>query len=141
MDQRVHDSMLEPRLRSRLLALIAGLALALSMVGIHGVMAYYVQHRRREMAIRRALGAPTSDVVGAVVVVGLRMAGAGLVLGGLGALVLSRSLSSLLFHVSPRDPGALVTVAGLLAIASVLACAVPALRTAALEPALVLRDE
>jgi predicted permease len=141
MDQRVHDSMLEPRLRSRLLALIAGLALALSMVGIHGVMAYYVQHRRREMAIRRALGAPTSDVVGAVVVVGLRMAGAGLVLGGLGALVLSRSLSSLLFHVSPRDPGALVTVAGLLAIASVLACAVPALRTAAIEPALVLRDE
>ena len=133
--------MIEPRLRSRLFALIAGLALALAVTGIYGVMAYHVNQRRRETAIRRALGAHVSDVVGSIVATGLRLVGAGIVLGTVGALLMSHSLAALLFRVDARDPGALITVAALLATAALLACAVPAVRSARIDPASVLRDE
>ena len=133
--------MIEPRLRSRLFALIAGLALALAVTGIYGVMAYHVNQRRRETAIRRALGARVSGVVGSVVAAGLRLVGAGIVLGTIGAVLMSHSLAALLFQVEPRDPAALITVAALLATAALFACAVPAARTARIDPASVLRDE
>jgi putative ABC transport system permease protein len=141
MTERLHMSVTEPRLRTLLFALIAGLALALSVVGIYGVMAYHVNQHRRETAIRRALGARVADVVGATMTRGLTLAVFGIVLGTAGALMLTRWLSAMLFHVSPRDPGAIATVAGLLALAAGLACAVPALRNARIEPASVLRHE
>jgi putative ABC transport system permease protein len=141
MRERIHTSMLEPRLRSVLFTMIAALALVLSVTGIYGVMAYHVAQRRRETAIRRALGARVADVVGRTLAAGLRLTAAGIVLGTLGALLLTRSLSSMLFHVSPRDPATLVTVAALLTFASVLACSVPAFRSSQVDPASVLRDE
>ncbi len=141
MSERIHASMLEPRLRSILFTMIAGLALALSITGIYGVMAYHVAQRRRETAIRRALGARVADVVGRTLAAGLRLTVAGIVLGAVGALLLTRSLSSMLFHVSPRDPATLLTVAFILTCASVLACSVPALRSSRVDPASVLRDE
>ena len=141
MSERIHTSMLEPRLRSVIFTMIATLALALSITGIYGVMAYHVAQRRRENAIRRALGARVADVVGRTLAAGLRLTAAGLVLGTVGALLLTRSLSSMLFHVSPRDPATLVTVAVVLAGASVLACSVPALRSSRVDPASILRDE
>jgi predicted permease len=141
MNDRLRTSMIEPRLRSRLFALIAGLALALAVTGIYGVMAYHVNQRRRETAIRRALGAHVSDVVGSIVGTGLRLVGAGILLGTVGALLMSHSLSALLFRVDSRDPGALIMVAALLATAALLACAVPAVRSARIDPASVLRDE
>jgi putative ABC transport system permease protein len=79
--------------------------------------------------------------VGRTLAAGLRLTAAGIVLGTLGALLLTRSLSSMLFHVSPRDPATLVTVAALLTFASVLACSVPAFRSSQVDPASVLRDE
>jgi putative ABC transport system permease protein len=141
MDDRLRTSMIEPRLRSRIFTLIAGLALALAVTGIYGVMAYHVNQRRRETAIRRALGARVSAVVGGIVATGLRLVGTGIVLGTVGAVLMSHSLSALLFRVDPRDPAALVTVAALLATAALVACAIPALRTARIDPASVLRDE
>jgi predicted permease len=141
MDERLHTSVTEPRLRTLLFALIAGLALSLSIVGIYGVMAYHVNQRRRETAIRRALGARVADVIGATMATGLTLALIGVVAGTAGALMLTRWLSAMLFHVSPRDPAAIATVAAVLALAAGLACAVPALRNARIEPASVLRDE
>ena len=141
MDDRLRMSVTEPRIRTLLFGLIAGLALALSIVGIYGVMAYHVNQHRRETAIRRALGARVADVIGATMSRGLTLALIGIVVGTAGALVLTRWLSAMLFHVSPRDPAAIATVAGLLALAAGLACAVPALRNARIEPASVLRHE
>ena len=141
MNERLRTSMIEPRLRSLLFALIAGLALALAVTGIYGVMAYHVNQRRRETAIRRALGARASSVVGSMVATGFWLVGSGVFLGTVGALLMSHSLAALLFRVEPRDPVAVVTVAALLATAALLACAVPAVRTARIDPASVLRDE
>jgi putative ABC transport system permease protein len=141
MDERIRMSMLEPRLRSVIFSMMAGLALALSVTGVYGLMAYHVAQRRREMAIRRALGARVLDVVGAIVGAGLRVTLAGILLGTAGAVLLTRSLETMLFQVSPRDPATLVVVAAFLASASVLACSVPALRLSRIDPASVLRDE
>ena len=141
MNERLRRSTTEPRLRSLLFALIAGLGLALAVTGIYGVMAYHVNQHRRETAIRRALGAQASRVVGGVVLTGLTLVGSGITIGMVGALVLSHSLATLLFRVDPRDPVSLVTVAALLATAALVACAVPAVRTARIDPASVLRDE
>ena len=95
MNERLRTSMIEPRLRSLLFALIAGLALALAVTGIYGVMAYHVNQRRRETAIRRALGARASGVVGSMVAAGLRLVGTGIVLGTIGAVA---------DVAQPRDP-------------------------------------
>jgi putative ABC transport system permease protein len=141
MNERLARSVTEPRLRMLLFAMIAGLALALSIVGIYGVMAYHVNQRRRETAIRRALGARVGEVVGATLTMGLKLTLAGVVLGTGAAILLTRALSAMLYHVSPRDPTSLATVVALLACAALVACVVPAVRSARIDPAVVLRDE
>jgi putative ABC transport system permease protein len=141
MGERVRLSMLEPRLRSLLFSMIGGLALALSVTGIYGVMAYHVTERRRETAIRRALGARIVDVVGAILVTGLRLTFVGILLGTAGAVLLTKSLATMLFQVSPHDPATLIMVALLLTSASLVACLVPALRSSRIEPVTLLRDE
>jgi putative ABC transport system permease protein len=141
MGERVRLSMLEPRLRSLLFSMIGGLALALSVTGIYGVMAYHVTERRRETAIRRALGARIVDVVGAILGAGLRLTFVGILLGTAGAVLLTKSLATMLFQVSPHDPATLIMVALLLTSASLVACLVPALRSSRIEPVTLLRDE
>ena len=120
---------------------MAALALVLAIVGIYGVMAYYVNQRRRETAIRRALGARASDVVNAMLAAACRLTVLGIALGVVGAFVMGQGLSSMLFRVSPYDPAAVAIVAAALASAALLACAVPALRIVRIDPASVLRDE
>jgi predicted permease len=141
MEQRLRDSTIEPRLRSLVYALIGGLALALAMTGVYGVMAYQVNLRRHEMAIRRALGATARDVVAGVLTSGVRLIVAGLIVGTAGALAFARTLAAVLFQVAPGDPGSYAAVALVLSGAALLACGIPALRTAAIEPAAVLRDD
>jgi predicted permease len=141
MRERLRTSILEPRARSLLFALLGGLAIALAVTGIYGVMSYHVSQRRREIAIRRVLGAPASQVVRESVASGLRLAAAGVILGVLGAMMMGRSLAAVLYSVNPRDPFVLISVAALLSGCALLACAVPTIRTVALDPALVLRDE
>ena len=113
----------------------------LAITGIYGVMAYHVNQRRRETAIRRALGASVGQVVAMVLGSGMRLALAGVVLGAVGALLATRSLSSLLFRVEPRDPLVLVASAVLVTLAALIACALPALRAGRTDPATILRDE
>jgi putative ABC transport system permease protein len=141
MEQRLRDSAAAPRFRGLLFSLLAALALALALTGIYGVMAYHVSQRRRETAIRRALGAQSTNVVTSVVVSGLTLTLMGVAVGVLGAYAMSRSLATLLFQVDPLDLRVLAGSAGLLAASAVLACALPAARAARVDPLSILRED
>ena len=103
-------------------------------------MAVAVVQRTREIGIRMALGAVQRDVLALVVRQGLALAGAGLLLGVAGALVLTRGMQSMLFSVSATDPAVFATIVGLLGAVSLLACYLPA-RRAARSPLVALRHE
>jgi putative ABC transport system permease protein len=129
------------RFTTLLLGLFAGVALVLAVVGIYGVIAYATAQRTQEIGIRMALGADRGAVVRMVLAGGLRIAGAGLVLGVLGALALTQVLSSLLFGVSARDPLTFVLVPAALLMVSLAACWIPARRAMRVNPVIALRGE
>ena len=112
----------------------------LSLVGIYGVMAYFVQQHTRDIGIRLALGGEPSQVRRMVVVQGLRLVVAGVVVGIGTALLASRLMTTILFGVSATDLRVLVGVPAALLAVAFAACLVPARRAAALDPADVLRD-
>jgi len=141
MDERLRRAALVPRFRSWLASVLAGTALLLAATGIYGVMSYHVNQRRRETAIRRALGAGEGQIVGSVLVSGLRLAAAGLAVGTAGAIAASRSLGSVLFQVDPRDPAILAGAMFALVLAALLACLIPATRAARIDPAVILREQ
>jgi putative ABC transport system permease protein len=124
-----------------LLAIFAGVALVLAVVGVYGVMAYGVQLRRREIGIRLALGATRERVLAMILSDGLRMVGVGIALGIITALSLTRVLQTLLYGVSPRDPVTFVVVPGVLIVAAALACLLPARKAAAVNPVETMRTE
>ena len=117
------------------------LALALSGVGLYGVRAYAVAQRTREIGVRIALGARAFDVVRMVLLDGLRVTGAGLVLGGMAALLLSRFIEPLLFETRAGDPRVYLLVSLLLGLVAVAASLVPAWRAARVDPNEALRAE
>ena len=124
-----------------LVASFAGTALVLAVAGVYGVMAYNVTRRRREIGVRIALGATPGDVRRMILGQGLATTTAGVAVGILGALGVSRTLESLLFGVTPTDPLTFVVViAGLCAVAA-LACYVPARRATLADPVEALRQE
>jgi predicted permease len=141
MTERVRRSTTIPRFRGLLFSFFAVLALAIALTGIYGIMAHHVNQRRRETAIRRALGATSQQMLASTLGAGLRLALVGIVLGTGAALAVTRSMAALLYRVDPRDPTVLAGVAALLAATAVIACIVPALRAASIDPAAVLRDE
>jgi ABC-type antimicrobial peptide transport system permease subunit len=104
-------------------------------------MAYHVNRGRRDTAIRRALGASGRQVVGTTLVTGLRIVAVGVVLGAVAALATARSLSAMLYHVDPHDPGVIAGATALVAMAAFTACLVPAVRAARIDPATLLREE
>jgi predicted permease len=128
-----------PRFYLLLLSLFALLAVALAAVGVYGVVAYIVTQRTREIAVRVALGARTSEVLRLVMWQGLRPALAGIALGLLAALGAGRVLSGLLYQIEPADPATIATVIVLLVAIVAVACAVPALRAARIPAANALR--
>lgn len=134
-------SLARPRFTASLLGLFAAVALILASVGISGLLAYTVAQRTREIGVRVALGARPGQIIGIVVGRSLRLVGAGLALGVIGALVLSRILESMLFGVSPYDPAALAAVVGLLGVAALAATLFPARRAASVDPVVALRQE
>ncbi|MGE3273765.1 MAG: ABC transporter permease [Vicinamibacterales bacterium] len=117
-----------------------GLALALTLVGLYGIITYAVQERRRELAVRLALGASPAELVRRVVGTGLRPALAGIVLGLGGAVLLTRLLARFLFGVSALDPMTFTALAALVVLVSGVAAYVPARRAAHIDPASALGD-
>jgi putative ABC transport system permease protein len=141
LSERVSLSVAERRFHLLLLAVFAGLALMLAAVGVYGVMAYVVGQRTREVGVRLALGAQRHDVFRLVIGQGMRLAGIGVAVGLACAAGLTRYLESLLFEIEPTDPVTLAAVAGLLTIAALLACWLPARRASSVDPIVALKDE
>ncbi len=141
MVEVIGSSFAQPRFRTALLSLFGAAALLLAAIGIYGVLAYTVAQQTREIGIRMALGANPRRVLRLVLARGLRLAGAGTVVGVLAALVLTQLLNSLLFDVSATDPLTFAAVAGLLLAVALLACYVPARRAMRVDPMVALRYE
>jgi putative ABC transport system permease protein len=141
MKQLVGRSVAEPRFRTLTLALLAGIAVFLSLVGVYGVIAHLVARGGRDIGVRMALGARPVDVVRYVVKLGLLLSLGGVLIGWAVSLAATRLLSSYLFEVSATDP-ATFTAAGLLIIAvSGMACGIPAWRASRIDPVKVLKAE
>jgi len=141
MNDVVGAALAQRRFTMLLLALFAGTALLLSAIGIYGVMAYFVMQRTREIGIRMALGASAATVVRMVLGQGVRLAGAGVILGLVSALAMTRALSTLLFAVSPNDPLTLTALSLALTAVALLACYIPARRATRIDPLRALRYE
>ena len=117
------------------------LALTLAGLGIYGVMAYSVSQRTREIGIRMALGATSSDVLSLVIKQGMRLASIGLGVGLAGSLAVTRLMSSVLYGVSATDAATFALVSSLLAVVVLSACYIPARRAARVDPMIALRYE
>jgi putative ABC transport system permease protein len=137
----VSTSVSPRRFAAVLIGVLAGLALTLSAVGIYGVMSYTVGQRTQEIGIRVALGAQRRNLLALVLGRGMRLTLAGIAAGILGALALTRFLSSLLFGVQAQDPLTFAGVAALLMAVALLACYVPARRAMKVDPMVALRYE
>ena len=135
------DAVAEPRFRTLLLGTFAGLAITLASIGVFGVLSYFVTQRTREIGIRVALGASSSDILRMIVGRGLALAGIGLALGLLAAIPLTRSMQTLLFEVKPLDVPTLGAVVIGLAIVAGLASYLPARRALRIEPMTALHLE
>ena len=141
MDQFVADSMVQRRFALLLIGIFACLASLLAAIGLYGVMAYSVTQRTHELGLRMALGAQRSDVLKLVVKQGMVLAGVGLAIGVIGALLLSRLMKTLLFNVSATDPLIFVLIAATLAAVALIACLFPARRATRVDPMVALRYE
>jgi putative ABC transport system permease protein len=141
MEDNMAATVAQPRFRTWLIGIFAGLALLLAAVGIYGVMSYSVTQRTSEIGIRVTLGAQPVDVFRIVVGEGLRFALIGVALGGVGGLVLTRLLGSFLYGVSATDPLTFSGVAMLLILVSAAASFFPAQRATRVDPIVVLRYE
>jgi len=141
MQQVVDDSVAGRRFQMSLLAVFAVIALGLAAVGIYGLMSYAVSQRTHEIGIRMALGAKRRDVLHLVVGQGMILALIGVALGAVGALLLTRFLSGMLYGVGFNDPGTLLSVAALLIGVAALASLIPASRAARIDPMVALRHE
>jgi len=140
--ERVRDeSMARARFLTTLLLMFAAIGLTLSVVGVYGVLAQISRNRTREMGIRLALGAQSTQVRWLVVRHGLGLTVGGLLLGGAGTLASTNAMRKLLFGVAPNDPATLVGVGILLALTSVAASWLPAVRASRADPAVTLRSD
>jgi putative ABC transport system permease protein len=141
LEQAVGESVAQPRFRTALLVLFAGIALALAAIGIYGVIAYSVAQRTHEIGVRMALGARRGDVLRHVLGQGAALALAGIALGLPGALALTRTLSSLLFTIQASDPVTFLSLSLVLAAVTLWASFLPAWRAARTDPQVALRYE
>jgi putative ABC transport system permease protein len=141
MEGYVKEAMSDTRLVSGLLTIFSLLALFLSAIGLFGVISYSVIQRVREIGIRMALGARASDVLRMVSAQGLILTLAGLLIGLIGALALTRLMTGLLYGVEPLDPVTYAAVSAFLVTVAISAIYLPARRATRVDPATILREE
>jgi putative ABC transport system permease protein len=141
MNEVLANSMAARRLSMILLAAFAGLALALSCIGLYGVLSYLAGERTREIGVRIALGADRRDIQRLILGQGVKMAFAGVAVGIFLALGLTHLMSSQLFGISPHDPLTFAGVALILLLVALGACYLPARRAMGVDPMVALRHE
>lgn len=141
MDEILSGTLSPRRFSAVLISVFAGLALLLAAVGIYGVMSYMVGKRTNEIGIRLALGAQPRDVLRLVIGHGAKLALTGISIGVVGALILTRLMTGLLFQVKPADPATFAGVALALVIVALAACYIPARRAMKVDPMVALRYE
>ena len=141
MTEVVSTALATPRLTGFLMGAFATIALTLAAVGIYGVLSYLVTRRTHEIGIRLAVGADRTQVLALVLQQGLTLAAAGIGIGVVAALLLTRLMQSLLYEVGPGDPWTFVTVSLALIGVSLLAAALPAFRATRVSPLIALRTE
>ena len=141
MEEIIADSLAARRVSMIVLCVFAALALGLASLGIYGVLSYLVEQRTREIGIRMALGARQSDVLRQVLGESMKMTFAGILIGLLAALGLTRVMANLLFGVSATDPLTFAGVGIILASVALAACLVPARRAMRVDPMVALRYE
>jgi putative ABC transport system permease protein len=141
MGDRLSESVSGPRFTTVLLFAFAALAIVLGLIGVYGVMDCRIGWQVRELALRQVLGAQRKDVIWRVLCQGVAIIVPGLIAGGLGAIGLSRLLSSMLYEVSVHDPFTFATVPIGLASVALLACWIPAVRAARRDPIRSLRHD
>ena len=139
MTEWVSTSAAQPRLNATLLGVFACVALLVAAIGTYGVLAYSVSQRTKELGLRMALGADRAGVLQLIVREGMTVGIAGIIVGVLAAVGISRTLSALVYGVSVWDPGTYVAVSGTLAVVALLSCVVPAVRAARVDPMEALR--
>jgi ABC-type antimicrobial peptide transport system permease subunit len=112
----------------------------LSAIGFYALLAYAIGRRRREIGIRIAVGARSTNILQLVIIKGLKLATVGLIIGVVAALALTRLMSSMLYGVSATDPVSLLSAILVLGAAALLACLLPALRATRIDPITALRE-
>jgi putative ABC transport system permease protein len=141
MEEMVANSLSQRRLSTILLAIFAFVAIALSTIGLYGLMSYSVTQRTHEIGIRIAIGAARGDVMRMVIGQGMILVGLGLVAGLTGAFALTRLMATLLFGVSATDPRIFAVVCAVLLVAAMAAAWIPARRAIRVDPIIALRYE
>lgn len=134
-------SLTKPRFISILMSSFSVIALLLASIGIYGVMSYAVTQRTQEIGVRMALGARLVDILKMIFKQGAEIVVVGIVIGLVGAFMLTKLMENLLFQVSATDPITFFTVVAILTLTSVLACYIPARRAAKVDPMIALRSE
>jgi putative ABC transport system permease protein len=141
MDEIVSESVAEQRFEMLLLTLFAGVAVALAMIGVFGVLSYSVNQRMNELGLRVALGAPPRSILALVLRQAAGLVAVGTVLGLAGAWALTRFVGHLLFQVEPHDAGTYAAAVAILVAVSLAAAAIPAHRGSSVDPMTALRYE
>jgi ABC-type antimicrobial peptide transport system permease subunit len=141
LENRLSETVAEPRFTMTLFALFAVLALGLAAVGIYGLMSQAVGQRTRELGLRMSLGARPSDVLSLVLGEGARLSGLGIVIGIVLAIAVARAFESFLFGIEKLDPPTLAAVVVVAGAAGLLASYVPARRASRIDPIQSLRLE
>jgi len=141
VQQLLDQSLVAPRVGAELLGAFGLLALLLAAIGTYGVMSYSVSQRTQEIGIRMALGAQSSDVLMLILGSGFAMILAGIVVGLVFSMILTRSMNTLLFGIGMFDPISFFGTAGILVLVAMFACFLPARRAMRVDPLIALRYE